>query len=392
MSIYNDVKKIIEGSAINCIGTQKVGLLESLNHILQEDIVSDIDMPPFNKSAMDGYACRNEDLGNEMEVIEVIQAGKLPIETIKKNQCSKIMTGAAIPQGADSVFMIEDTDIINDKIVKCNNPKTKVNICLKGEDYQIGDILLKKGIKISPSHIGIMASAGYSEVLISKTPLVGIIATGTELVEPFEKPTNGQIRNSNSYQIMAQLKEIGINYNYYGTIEDDFERISDVFQKSIFNNDIIIITGGASNGDYDFVSAILKKHEFETLVEKTGIQPGNPMTFSKQLNKYCFGLSGNPLSAFIQFELFVKPFLYKIMDYCWASNVVTGTISFDFYRKKAERFSLIPVIISENFQINEIEFNGSAHINALSVANALLEVPENVFGYKKGEKVQARII
>lgn len=391
MTQYSDVALKIENSASG-LRTEKVKLTRSVNRVLQEDIVADIDMPPFNKSAMDGYACRKEDLGNEMEVLEIIQAGKLPTQSIGKNQCSKIMTGATVPSGADCVFMIEDTDILGEKLVKCNNPKTKDNICAKGEDYKNGNILLTKGFRISPAHIGIMAGAGYTEIVVSKAPVTGVIATGTELVEPALKPSSGQIRNSNSYQLIAQLQAMSVPCNYIGIIADDFDQISKSFEKSLIDNDIIIITGGASNGDFDFIPAILRKHEFEILVDKTGIQPGNPMSFSRKLNKYCFGLSGNPVSSFVQFELFVKPFIYKLMDCKWQPLRIKGTLSRDFHRKKAHRFGIIPVKLTNNKQVEEIDFHGSAHINALAYATALMEVPEGVTLIKEGEEAYVRPI
>ncbi len=391
MIIYSNVIDTIKQAA-TILFTEKVSLLNSINRVLQEDIVADINMPPFDKSAMDGYACRKEDLDNELEVLEIIQAGRLPTKPIGKNQCSKIMTGAAVPDGANCVFMIEDAQVLNENSVKCNNLQTKVNICYKGEDYKLGNLLIKKGIKISPSHIGTMAGAGYTSILVSKTPVVGIMATGTELVEPSKTPVAGQIRNSNSYQLMAQLQTLGIRYNYIGTIADDFEQISVSFEKSLANNDIVIITGGASNGDFDFVPAILKKHNFEVLVDQTGVQPGNPMTFSKKNQKYCFGLSGNPVSSFVQFELFVKPFIYKLMNCAWQTPRLKATLSKDFCRQKAGRLGIIPVNLLENNIIEEINFHGSAHINALAYANALMEVPENVTIIKQGETVYVRPI
>lgn len=391
MTKFNEVANTIRYAAIGLF-TEKVELLNSINRVLQEDIVADMDMPPFDKSAMDGYACRKEDLENDLEILEIIQAGKLPQKVIGKDQCSKIMTGAAVPQGADCVFMIEDTNVLNEKLVKCNNPKTKDNICFEGEDYKNGDILVEKGVKISPSHIGILAGAGYVEVLVSKTPKVALIATGTELVEPILIPSAGQIRNSNSYQLIAQLLSMSIPYNYIGIIADDFEQISASFEKSLADSDIVIITGGASNGDFDFVSGMLRKHDFEILVDKTGIQPGNPMTFSKKHQKYCFGLSGNPVSSFVQFELFVKPFLYKLMGSEWQHLRIKGTLSKDFYRKKSGRFGIIPVKLLDGNIIEEIDFHGSAHINALGYANALMEVPENVTLIKEGEAAYVRPI
>ncbi|WP_423128220.1 molybdopterin molybdotransferase MoeA [Gaoshiqia sp. Z1-71] len=390
MAHFEEVKQCIENS-IRSITTERINLLGSLNKVLQEDVIADLDMPPFNKSAVDGYACRKEDLGNELEVIEVVQAGKLPSKTIGPNQCSKIMTGAMVPPGANCVFMIEHARLIGENRVICTNTKTKENICYQAEDNSCGDILIKKGTLISPAHIGIMAGAGYTEITVSRAPVTGMIATGTELVEPGKKPLPGQIRNSNSTQLMAQLQLMGIPCNDYGIISDDFEQISSCFERSLAENDLVLITGGASVGDYDFVASILKNQGFELLVEKTGIQPGNPMTFSKKNKKYCFGLSGNPVSSFIQFELFVKPFICAYMGGQYQPTRIKGILDLDFHRKKAVRFGFVPVKFSEGKRVEHIGFHGSAHLNALAHANAFMEIPAGVSSIKKGQEVYVQL-
>lgn len=389
MDAYYKITQSIESTRFP---TEKVRLSESLNHILQEDIIADMNMPPFDKSAMDGFACRKEDLGSELMVLETIQAGKLPSKTIGKNQCSKIMTGAAVPDGANCVFMTEDAEPVPENSVKCINPATKTNICFTGEDYKKGDVLINKGVKIGPGHVGTMASAGYHQIAVSNMPTVGIMATGTELVEPSEIAGAGKIRNSNSYQLMAQLKAMEIDGNYLGIFEDDFDKISRNFEAALYNNDLVIITGGASQGDFDFVPAMLQKQGFEVLVQNTGIQPGNPMTFSKKEAKYCFGLSGNPVSSFVQFELFVKPFLYKLLGSLWQPTKVKGKLAKTFSRKKGHRFGIIPVKMDENNRVTEIGFHGSAHINALAFANALMEIPKGVTHLNEGEEVDLRLI
>ena len=163
---------------------EQVELNDSLNRILAQDVVSDIEMPPFNKSAMDGYACRREDINNELEVIEVIAAGKAPTKTINKNQCSKIMTGAEVPEGADCVIMVEHTEEIDSKKIRVIKENPNDNISLKAEDVKINDVVLKEGTKIGAQHIAVMASVGCVKPMVVKKPKVGIITTGNEIVEP----------------------------------------------------------------------------------------------------------------------------------------------------------------------------------------------------------------
>lgn len=187
--------------------TEKVSFTDSLGRILAEDITSDIEMPPFDKSAMDGYACRSEDLKNPLEIIETIPAGKTPEKIIGKNQCANIMTGAPIPKGADCVVQVELVEV-NGNIVRIKEIPHKANISYQGEDVKVGTKVLSKGIKIEAAHIAVFAAVGYTDVLVFKQARVGIISTGDELVEPQHKPSLSQIRNSNGYQLLAQVKRV----------------------------------------------------------------------------------------------------------------------------------------------------------------------------------------
>lgn len=370
--------------------TEVVSLQKALNCILQEDVIADTHMPPFDKSAMDGYACRKEDIENEMEMLEVIHAGMVPTKTIRKNQCSKIMTGAKVPEGADCVFMVEHSVEVDGNNVRCTNPKSNINICYKGEDYQVNDVLIQKGTIISPAQIAVLAGAGYHQVRVSVRPKVGLITTGTELVEPDQKPADGQIRNSNGSQIISQVERMGLSVNNYGIIEDDYNKLVDTFDQAIQENDFIIFTGGASVGDFDWVPKILKDQGFDIRWEKTGIKPGNPMTFSIRDNKYCFGLAGNPVSSLVQFEIFIKPVIYKLMGGNYQSFRIKSMLDFNYSRKKTDRLQIVPVVINREGNVEEVPFNGSAHINALVYANAFMEVPLGQAQINKGDLVYVR--
>ncbi len=391
MSQFYDLQNKINELTPN-FEVEEVLLIDSYNRVLQQDIFSDMDMPPFDKSAVDGYACRMEDLENKLDLIGVIPAGIVFPEKIKKNQCVKIMTGAALPDGADGVFMVEDAELLDETTVKCIKPTTKRNVCYQGEDYKIGTVLIEKGTIINASHIAVMAGAGYEKVVVSKKPKIGLFTTGSELVEPNEKPSKGKIRNSNSSQLLVQLTQLGFSAKYYGIIKDDFKSIQSIFKKIIDENDIIMITGGASVGDFDFIPEILKKEKFQVLWDRTGLKPGNPMTFSIKDNKYSFGLSGNPVSSLIQFELIVKPTLYKILGASYRPLKIKTIMGTDIKRKKSSRIGIQPVIVDQHGVVNSLPFNGSAHINALTKANALLEMTNGVYELKKGDSVYVRPI
>ena len=194
---FEDAFEIITGSTRQ-LGKERVGLEQALNRVLAQDVVSDIDMPPFNKSTRDGYACRRADLANELMVVETIPAGYMPQKSIGPNQCAKIMTGAFIPKGADCVIMVEYTKRIAGNKIRFIGQKTADNISIKGEKARKGDVVLQAGILIKPQHIAVLASCGCVRPLVTLQPSVGIIATGSELVKPAIKPSTCQIRNSNS--------------------------------------------------------------------------------------------------------------------------------------------------------------------------------------------------
>ena len=216
---HEALNKIVSNAILIC--TECVNLNKVNNRILSENVYFDTNLPPFNKAAMDGYACRKEDLHNELTIIETIYAGKQPENEIGKNQCAKIMTGAVVPNGADMVFMFEQSQEIGDNMIKCTNLNSNINICYVGEDVKKGDLALAKSTLIRPKHIPILAGAGIYEPKVYCQPKIAVFATGTELVEPHEKPLPHQIRNSNSSQTIAQLVEMGINGNYLFIISDD---------------------------------------------------------------------------------------------------------------------------------------------------------------------------
>lgn len=377
----------------NKIDAEIISFENSLNRVIQEDIFSDMDMPPFDKSAMDGYACRMEDLKNELEVIELIPAGYFPKKKIDANQCAKIMTGAKIPEGADCVIMVEQTQIKNEKSIIFIADKTAPNICKQGEDIKRGELVLKAGTKISPRHFGALAMVGAVKIKVNRKVRVGIIATGDELVEPSENPNNSQIRNTNSWQLYSQCIKEGYTVNYYGIVKDDSNEIKNKILTAKEENDLILLTGGVSMGDFDFVPALLKECGFNLLFEKVAIQPGKPTVFGKsEDNKYVFGLPGNPVSSFIIFEVFVKAFLAEFTGEVSEEKKLILPLKHKVHRKKAERLGWIPVRIDKDGKVSTFEYHGSAHINAISYADGIISVPVGINELEEGTLVNVRQI
>jgi molybdopterin molybdotransferase len=412
---YEIVMNSISGKPV---GTERVDIEHALNRVLAEDAASDMDIPPFNKSAMDGYACRRADLENELTVIETIPAGYEPQKTIGRNQCAKIMTGAVVPEGADCVIMVEYTIPKPDSKIRFTpleipesqkNQKAKSsltgfigehsidNICLKGEDIKTGDVVLRAGTKISAPHVAVLASLGCTKPLVAVKPRVGIIATGNELVEPGRKPTACQIRNSNGFQIAAQVTSASARAINYGIAADTEEVIDNMIKKAIAENEVVILSGGVSMGDYDLVPGILRKNNVRLLFEKIAVKPGRPTVFGiygegGRNPVFCFGLPGNPVSTFTIFELFVKPFLLKMMGHNFKPIVSNRQLEKTITREKTERDSWLPVIFTGNNRIINVEYHGSAHIDALCKADGLICIPAGTAELKEGATVAVRQI
>jgi len=412
MIAFDDAFEIMMGSARR-LGTERVGIDHALNRVLAEDVVSDIDMPPFNKSAMDGFACRRADLANELTIIETIPAGLVPKKVIGQNQCAKIMTGAVVPEGADCVIMVEYTKSVAENKIRFTpleipesereqkaknsltgftSSSTDDNICLKGEDIKKGDVVLRAGCKIAAQHIAALASHGCVKPLVSLQPRVGIIATGDELVEPGRKPTACQIRNSNGYQLAAQVTSAAATATNYGIAVDTKEALDRMIKRATTENDIVILSGGVSVGDYDLVRGILEENNVKLLFEKVAVKPGRPMVFGVSDEVFCFGLPGNPVSTFIMFELLVKPFLFKMMGHDFKAVVAYKQLTKTITRKKTERDSWLPVVFTNDNKVASIEYHGSAHLNALCEADGLLCIPAGAAEVREGVTVAVRQI
>jgi molybdopterin molybdotransferase len=391
MLIFDEALQIVLSSSRR-LGSEHVDLFLAYDRILAEDVTSDIDMPPFDKSAMDGYACRRTDLAKELSIIESIPAGCMPGKTVEANQCAKIMTGGMVPQGADCVVMVEQTEQPTTETMRFIGQQTSDNICPKAEDVSTDQVVLRKGMRIRPQHIATLAAVGCSSVRVSRPPEVGVISTGDELVTPDEKPGPSQIRETNSHQISAQARQAGAIVTNYGIVADSKHDIDRMLRKATAENDVVVLSGGVSAGDYDYVPGIMKQIGFDVIFQKVAIKPGRPTVFGMCEDAYCFGLPGNPVASFVVFELLVKPFLYKTMGHDYRPAFACAPLALAVTRKKTERQSWIPVAISEELEARPVKYHGSANITALCEADGLICIDKGVAELEKGTVVQVRLI
>ncbi len=371
--------------------TEEIPFMEGVSRVLASDLFSDISMPPFDKSAMDGYACRREDLSGELKIVETIRAGVPPALPVGEGECSRIMTGAIIPEGADWVIMVEETELSGSDRVRYLGNVARSNICRAGEDVKKGDLVLEKNTLLQTRHIPILASIGATRLNVFRQPRVAVLATGSELVEPDAVPGISQIRNSNAWQMISQLRALRLEPTYGGIAPDDEQVTRKLIAGMTEQHDLLILSGGVSMGDFDFVGEVIRDLGFSVLFDKVSIQPGKPTTFARSGDRFIFGLPGNPVSAYFTFELLVKPFIYKFMNCDWQPESLILLAGVDMTRKRANRMGWLPVSIGAGGVVNPLDYHGSAHIYALRDAVGMISIPIGKEIIKKGEPVDVRL-
>ncbi len=297
-------------------GTERVAYDEALGRTLAEPITSRDAIPPFDNSAMDGFAVRFEDVQGvpaRLKITADIPAGTAPTAPVAEGACARIMTGAPVPRGADTVVQVEWTESAGDGRVQINRaPKKGANIRRAGEDVPVGQEMIGAGALVTPPVIGMMATLGYAEVEVSAAPRVAVVATGDELVEVAEALGPGQIRNANGPALAAQVRSAGgavLGPFVAGDDKKDIRRVLEVARAA----DVLLISGGVSVGDYDFVKDVLDAMGMELLFWKVRQRPGKPLAFGLLEEKLVFGLPGNPVSSAMCFEAYVRPALARML-------------------------------------------------------------------------------
>lgn len=353
-----------------------------LGRVLAEDISAKSDMPPFNKSAMDGFAARSKDLNNiprKLQIIELIKAGDIPRKRMQKGQCSKIMTGAQIPAGADSVVMVENTDQRGDEVRILKSVKKNENICFKGENFKRGSILLRKGQVIGMAELAVLVSQSVTKIKVIRNPRVFILSTGDEIVSPGKKVPLGKIRDSNGPMLLAKCRQLGFEATYLGIAQDTVSSLSKKIKKALGGN-ILIVSGAVSVSEFDLVPRVLKKFNIRPVFHKITMKPGNPLLFSRRGNFLVFGLPGNPVSSLLGFSLFIQYALRKMAGEKRLSWKTAEARLADDFHKKRGKTSFFPCQILKRGKeryIRPISYAGSGDIYAITRADAFVIVEKN---------------
>ena len=378
--------------------SEAVPYREAYGRILAEDLKATMAVPHFDKSAMDGFAIRSKDsIGAsgddriEFTVAEEVPAGSTSDYILKENEAFRIMTGAPVPASADAVVMFEQAKMGDGTFTvrKAFNPGE--NIAIEGEECQPGEVIVPRGTFINPGTVATLATFGYENVEVYRQPVVGILATGSELIEIDQPLSPGKIRNSNGPMILSQLKRMNITGKMYALEADDFDTLLERVEDMLDEVDAIITTGGVSVGDYDFLPKLYEALGAEELFNKVGMRPGSVTTVSMLGTVPLFGLSGNPSACYTGFELFARPSLLKMMghDKIYAP-VVDGVLDGDF--RKANPFTRF-VRAEIDYRGGGIYarpagFNKSNAVTSIARSNGIIVLPGGSRGYQKGDPVK----
>ncbi len=367
-------------------------LLKSLGHVLATDVTAPEPLPFFTNSAMDGYAVASEDifsLPRMLKVAEDIPAGKFPKEKIRSGTCARIMTGAPLPQGADAVVPLEQTDIPAEGVVRILSAVRKGQyVRLKGEEIDSGDKILPKGRILKPADLGLLASLGINAVLVIPRPTVSLITTGSEVVPPAAKPKPGQIRNSNLLTLTAGLMELGCSIGTVRHADDDLERLESLLVQC--GTEVIVTCGGVSVGQYDFVKKALALRG-KIIFWKVSMKPGKPFLFGRIGRSWVFGLPGNPVSALVTFEILVKPALFALAGQKNISPAMEEAVLTSPVKHPSDRQEYVRARVSQTKQgpkIMPLARQGSGMLSSLSQSNAWIVVPKSVREYPSGSGVR----
>ncbi|HEX2966181.1 MAG TPA: gephyrin-like molybdotransferase Glp [Syntrophorhabdaceae bacterium] len=399
VSFQEALRRIMESAHV--LGSEEISILESTSRILREDIVSKIKIPPLDDSAMDGYAVIASDTARAsadspvvLRIVSEIKAGDSPGDRLLTHgNAVRIMTGAPISQGADSVVRFEDTEEENGFVRIYRQAQKHENYRFAGENITIGDNVLRRGDRLSSADVGLLASLDYDRVIVYKQAHVSIISSGDELAEVGTGMGIGQIRNVNAYTLYSEVKKCNAIPHYLGISRDTLIDMKKIFAKAL-GSDVVISTGGVSAGKYDLVRDIYAELGIEIQFDRVNIKPGRPFIFGRAGNRLFFGLPGNPVPALICFIEFVRPALLKMMGATKTEKPVVCAIAEEDIRSVA-----VHHFVRGRFTIKDGDFFVSSAGNqkpsmlrSMSEANCLIILPETATMIKTGDRVNIQLI
>ena len=368
-----------------------VNVPNALNFYLAENIIAPVSIPLFNQSAMDGYAFKFEDINLPLTIVDEVPAGDTRKVSMINGEAVRIYTGSKVPDTCDTVVMQELTEVVDGKLrVKDEGLKLGGNIRLKGNQIEAGSVAMKKGTKINAGGVGFLSALGLTQVKVHQLPKVAIIATGSELVKPGKELLEGQIYESNTFMLEAALKARGIHPTVV-VIKDDREETESVINDAINNNELVLLSGGISVGDYDFVEEALLKNGVEPLFYKVKQKPGKPLYFGRTEKTTVFALPGNPAAALNCFYEYVSVALNLMLGSPQPELLKLTLPISKAYQKKAGRANFLKGI-TDFKTVEPLEGQSSDALQSFSVANCLIYLPEAITVVEEKELVEVHLL
>lgn len=390
MISVSEAKSLIQQ---NC-NSQKIvelSIVESTGFVLSEPVFSSIDTPPFDQSAMDGYAFSFEDwdMKREFKLVGEIQAGNSFSEKLDPGQAVRIFTGAKVPDGADTVVMQEKTEANKHSVLVKDDLIVKgTNVRLKASQTKIGEMVLNSGHRINPASVSLLASVGIDKVKVYANPTISILVTGKELEKPGNQMTDGMIYESNSYGLFAALKQLNISPVSVGSVDDDKDLIEKAISKEL-SSDILILTGGVSVGDYDYVASSLENCGVQMIFHKVKQKPGKPFYFGKKDNTLVFALPGNPAAVMTCFYEYVVPSIESFTKITYFNKSILPLAN--SYKKKAGLTHFVKGKTNEH-SVEILNSQESYLMNSFAHANCIIELAEEKEVFEPGELLPINMI
>ncbi len=383
-------------------GTEDVPVTDADGRVLREDVVAQWDVPGADNSAMDGYAVRGADLSGanrespvRLRVVDDVPAGAISVASLAAGEAARIMTGALIPDGADTVVQVEITDAGRDEVSVFRDLTVGTNVRRRGDDISMGDVVLRSGTLIRSGEVGVLATVGRSSVEVARRPVVAILSTGSEIVDLGEKPPPGKVTNSNAYALAALVRESGGVPRVMGVVPDTRDVTVEAISAAL-HCDIVLTSGGVSVGAYDFVREAVRELGAETRFWRVAMKPGKPILFAVRGESLIFGLPGNPVSSMVGFHLFVGPAIRKGLGLDRGIlPVVVSARAASPMRSKGDRLTYLRTrVVSDSGKLvaYPMKVQGSGVTTSMIGANGLAVVPEGTNLIEEGHEIEVVMI
>ena len=371
--------------------TEALAVRDALGRVVAADQTSRLDLPPFDKSAMDGYALPADDDGPDYRLIESVPAGAVPTQDLLPGTAIKVMTGAPVPAGTGKVVMVERTEECDGHVL-VHTPDSAVNICKQGEDVRVGDVVVPCGTVLGAASIGVLIGCGVTEAEVVRPARVAVLSTGDEIVDDPGDLAPGKIMNSNGPMLAAMARQHGLTVVSEEAVGDDRAATADAIGRALDSSDILVMSGGVSVGDWDVVAGALTDRGLTVRFDRVAVKPGKPITFACAPGKVALGLPGNPVSVLVMFHLFVLRAVRVMSGLPGDVRAEARVLAGDFKRRKADRTEYVPCVVRSDGAVEPVDYHGSADLRSVSMADGFFIIPAGESKISAGQRVDVMML